>query len=266
MSSRTTKPSEFAIEARGLSKTYFNVRLGAAQTSLRESFTKILHHPLRIMGIGAEHDPRADVRALQPISFQVKAGERLGLLGRNGSGKSTLMKILTRITPPTEGEAVMTGRTAAILEVGTGFHPELTGAENVYLNGAILGLRKAFIKERYQDIVAFSELEEFMDLPVKRYSSGMYVRLAFAVAAHLDADIMLIDEVLAVGDEAFQEKCLARMDALAAAGRTVVLISHDMRVVEKFCTRCLLLDHGKLVLDGPTKEAIEGYHRLCHVH
>jgi lipopolysaccharide transport system ATP-binding protein len=185
-----------------------------------------------------------DLWALKDVSFEVKRGEVLGIIGRNGAGKSTLLKILTRITEPTSGRAIMRGRVASLLEVGTGFHPELTGRENIFLNGAILGMRKAEIATKFDEIVAFSEVEKFIDTPVKRYSSGMYVRLAFAVAAHLDPEILLVDEVLAVGDAGFQKKCLGKMRDVAQHGRTVLFVSHNMTAVVTLCKKALWLDEG----------------------
>jgi lipopolysaccharide transport system ATP-binding protein len=197
--------------------------------------------------------------ALKDISFDVKQGEVVGIIGRNGAGKSTLLKILSRITEPTEGEVRMKGRVASLLEVGTGFHPELTGRENVFLNGAILGMTKAEIRRKFDEIVAFAEVEKFLDTPVKRYSSGMYVRLAFAVAAHLDPEILIIDEVLAVGDADFQKKCLRKMDDAARGGRTVLFVSHNMAAVQSLCTRAIYLRDGQVVEDGPVSEAMVTY-------
>jgi len=250
------------IEVRDLSKVYRNARVGAQDTSLKEQFTAFLK-PWRLFMGAARHGDQADIRALEPISFEVPSAQKLGILGRNGSGKSTLMKILARITPPSTGEAVLRGRVAAILEVGTGFHPELTGHENIFLNGAFLGLKRAYIKEKLEEIVAFSELGDFMDLPVKRYSSGMYVRLAFSVAAHLHSDILLIDEVLAVGDQAFREKCIAKMRREADSGRTILFITHNVEQVRQFCDRVLHLHHGRLEFDGDVEEGIEHYQRRC---
>lgn len=198
--------------------------------------------------------------ALDDISFSVKKGERVGIIGHNGAGKSTLLKLLSRVTLPTNGTISYNGRIASMLEVGTGFHPELTGRENVYMNGAILGMTKAEIKKKFDDIVRFAEMEQFIDTPVKRYSSGMYVKLAFAVAAHLDADILVMDEVLAVGDMKFQQKCLGKMDDVSKnEGRTVLYVSHNMNTIRQLCTRCIVLDHGKVVFDGDVEQAIEVY-------
>ncbi len=198
--------------------------------------------------------------ALDDVSIQVKKGEALGIIGHNGAGKSTLLKLLSRVTAPTRGTIAYNGRIASMLEVGTGFHPELTGRENVYMNGAILGMTKAEIDRKFDQIVEFAEMEKFIDTPVKRYSSGMYVKLAFAVAAHLDSEIMVMDEVLAVGDMKFQQKCLGKMgDAANSEGRTVLYVSHNMNTIRQLCTRCIVLDHGKVVFDGDTETAINIY-------
>ncbi|MBR2732614.1 MAG: ATP-binding cassette domain-containing protein [Clostridia bacterium] len=198
--------------------------------------------------------------ALDDVSFDVKKGEIVGIIGHNGAGKSTLLKLLSRVTAPTEGRICINGRIASMLEVGTGFHPELTGRENVYMNGAILGMSKAEIDRKFDAIVRFAEMEKFIDTPVKRYSSGMYVKLAFAVAAHLDSEIMVMDEVLAVGDMKFQEKCLGKMsDVSNQEGRTVLYVSHNMSTIKKLCERCIVLDHGKVIFDGDVAEAINIY-------
>ncbi|MBU4288994.1 MAG: ABC transporter ATP-binding protein [Proteobacteria bacterium] len=197
--------------------------------------------------------------ALRDVSFEVNQGEVIGIIGRNGAGKSTLLKILSRITEPTSGDVKLYGRVSSLLEVGTGFHPELTGRENIYLNGAILGMRKTEIARKFDEIVEFAEIEKFMDTPVKRYSSGMYVRLAFAVAAHLEPEILLVDEVLAVGDIPFQKKCLGKMSDVAKGGRTVLFVSHNMQAIQKLCTRVIILHEGRVVMDGPTDEATSKY-------
>ncbi|MDI6774085.1 MAG: ABC transporter ATP-binding protein [Verrucomicrobiota bacterium] len=199
--------------------------------------------------------------ALKDVSFKVKRGEVLGIIGRNGAGKSTLLKILSRITEPTSGRAVLRGRVGSLLEVGTGFHPELSGRENIFLNGAILGMKRKEIAAKFDEIVAFAEIEKFIDTPVKRYSSGMYVRLAFAVAAHLDPEILLVDEVLAVGDAAFQKKCLGKMESVAGEGRTVLFVSHNMTAVRGLCRRVLCLDAGIVAEDGEASTTIENYLR-----
>lgn len=204
--------------------------------------------------------------ALQDISFEVVEGEVLGIIGRNGAGKSTLLKILSRITEPTGGRFGLRGRLASLLEVGTGFHPELTGRENIYLNGAVLGMTRAEIRARFDEIVAFAETEQFLETPVKHYSSGMYMRLAFAVAAHLQSDILMVDEVLAVGDVGFQRKCLGKMGDVAKTGRTVLMVSHNMLAIGTFCTRALLLAKGRLELDGAPREVVRQYLECgsCH--
>lgn len=237
------------IGVRGLTKIY---RLGGgteAATSLGEALARKVRHPLK-------RELKREFRALDNISFEVDAGEVVGIIGGNGAGKSTLLKTLTRITAPTRGDITLRGRVGSLLEVGTGFHPELTGRENVYLNGTILGMRTKEIRGRFDEIVDFAKVERFLDTPVKRYSSGMYVRLAFAVAAHLETDILLVDEVLAVGDAEFQRKCVQAMGSAASSGRTVVFVSHQMELVKQLCPRSLVLESGKLVHDGATVEAI----------
>jgi lipopolysaccharide transport system ATP-binding protein len=200
-----------------------------------------------------------DFWALKDVSFEIKQGDRVGIIGRNGAGKSTLLKILSRITEPTKGRISIKGRVASLLEVGTGFHPELTGRENIYLNGAILGMSQAEIKRKFDEIVAFAEVEKFLDTPVKRYSSGMYVRLAFAVAAHLEPEILVVDEVLAVGDVQFQNKCLGKMQDVATNGRTVIFVSHQMAAISNLCSSCMLLQNGELSFHGRTDSAINRY-------
>lgn len=202
---------------------------------------------------------REDFWALKNVSFEVKQGDRVGIIGRNGAGKSTLLKILSRIVEPTEGRISIKGRVASLLEVGTGFHPELTGRENIYLNGAILGMGKAEIKRKFDEIVAFAEVEKFLDTPVKRYSSGMYVRLAFAVAAHLEPEILIVDEVLAVGDLKFQKKCLGKMEEVGQQGRTVLFVSHNMGILQSLCTRGILLDRGSVKSDSSADNAVSNY-------
>ena len=198
--------------------------------------------------------------ALKDVTLDVKQGDRVGIIGRNGSGKSTLLKLLSRITEPTTGKISVKGRIASLLEVGTGFHPELTGRENIFLNGAILGMGKSEIKNKFDEIVAFAEIEKFLDTPVKRYSSGMYVRLAFAVAAHLDPEILVVDEVLAVGDAEFQKKCLGKMgDVSRNEGRTVLFVSHNMSAIAELCSWALLLDKGRVVKEGPSTQVISDY-------
>ena len=210
--------------------------------------------------IGArQHTAGERFLALNGVSFSVQPGEAVGIIGHNGAGKSTLLKLISRVTAPTDGEIRLRGRVASMLEVGTGFHPELTGRENVYLNGAILGMTKKEIDAKFDEIVAFAEMEQFIDTPVKRYSSGMYVKLAFSVAAHLDSEIMIMDEVLAVGDAKFQNKCLNRMKQLADSGKTILYVSHNMNTIRKLCNRCVVLNKGQLIHDGDTNTAIELY-------
>jgi lipopolysaccharide transport system ATP-binding protein len=200
-----------------------------------------------------------DFWALKGVSFDVERGEVIGIIGRNGAGKSTLLKVISRITEPSEGRIELVGRVASMLEVGTGFHPELTGRENIFLNGAILGMRRAEIKRRFDEIVDFAGVEEFLDTPVKRFSSGMYVRLAFAVAAHLETEILIVDEVLAVGDAEFQKKCLGKMSEVAQGGRTVLFVSHNMGSIRRLTQRCILLEKGEVKIDAPVQDAIEQY-------
>ncbi|MBV8732609.1 MAG: ABC transporter ATP-binding protein [Acidobacteriia bacterium] len=246
--------SDIAIRAEGLGKLY---KLGARERSrsLREALTDAFTAPFR----RGRSSKKGSFWALRDISFEVKKGEVVGLIGRNGAGKSTLLKILSRITEPTTGQAEIHGRVASLLEVGTGFHAELTGRENIFLNGAILGMKKAEIRRKFDEIVAFSEVEKFIDTPVKHYSSGMYVRLAFGVAAHLEPEILIVDEVLAVGDAAFQKKCLRRMEQVSGEGRTVLFVSHNMAAVLQLTNRGILLEGGCLSLDGPTRQVVERY-------
>ena len=254
------------ITVENLSKRYRLGQIGA--TSLRESVERGWHrlrggrgeHSINHLPSTIHHPSHSDdIWALRDISFEVKRGEVLGIIGKNGAGKSTLLKILSRITEPTSGRAILRGRVGSLLEVGTGFHPELTGRENIYLNGAILGMKKAEITNKLDEIIAFAEVEKFVDTPVKRYSSGMYVRLAFAVAAHLDPEILLVDEVLAVGDVAFQKKCMGKMDDVAHAGRTVLFVSHNMFNVQKLCTRGILLGSGRIASVGRIGSVVDFY-------
>ena len=225
---------------------------GAEDRTFRELVMDTVKAPVRWLRGGGTGRRRKEKPfwALEDVSFSIGQGEAVGIIGRNGAGKSTLLKILSRITTPTHGEVRLGGQVASLLEVGTGFHPELTGRENIYLNGAIMGMRSADIRARFDEIVAFSEVEEFLDTPVKRYSSGMYVRLAFAVAAHLEPDVLVVDEVLAVGDASFQKKCLGKMQNVASGGRTVLFVSHNMAALSRLCSRALLLEHGRLRADG----------------
>lgn len=255
--------NDWAIRASGLGKEY---RIGAKQLpyqTLRESITTAVTGPFRRLatsGTGSDRRDRIEkFWALKDVSFEVNKGEVLGVIGRNGAGKSTLLKILSRITEPTEGSAEIRGRVGSLLEVGTGFHSELTGRENIYLNGAILGISRADIVRRFREIVAFAEVEKFIDTPVKHYSSGMYMRLAFAVAAHLVTEILLVDEVLAVGDAAFQKKCLGKMGDVAKEGRTVVFVSHNLGSLQSLCTKGILLESGKITHEGTIRAVIGKY-------
>lgn len=246
------------IEVEDLGKKY---RVSKQQyVSFREVLTNIIKAPLTLGGTigGGSHDD--DFWALRDVNFSVEQGEVLGVIGGNGAGKSTLLKILSKITPPTTGQVTLRGRVGSLLEVGTGFHPELTGRENIFLNGAILGMRKKEIERKFDEIVDFSGVEKFLDTPVKRYSSGMYVRLAFAVAAHLEPEILLVDEVLAVGDVEFQKKCIGKMrDVTRQDGRTVLLVSHSMSSIRQLCRRSLLLANGTVAMHDDTEKVLEYY-------
>jgi len=251
--------SSIAIQAEGLSKSY---RLGeiVPYFTLRESLPNLFRGAVRrLSASSAANSEPDDFWALQDVSFDVKHGEVVGVIGKNGAGKSTLLKILSRITWPTTGRATIHGRVGSLLEVGTGFHPELSGRENIYLNGAIMGMRKAEIAAKFDEIVAFAEVERFIDTPVKHYSSGMYVRLAFSIAAHLEPEILFVDEVLAVGDLAFQQKCLGKMSEVTRGGRTILFVSHNMAVVERLCQHCIVLHHGRISYQGQTHEAIHHF-------
>lgn len=246
----------WAIRVDNISKLY---RIGARvdrHATLRDQISEVLAAPFRRNHSGGSADT---IWALKDVSFEVPRGEVVGIIGRNGAGKSTLLKILSRITEPTRGCAEIAGRVGSLLEVGTGFHPELTGRENIYLNGAILGMRRAEINSKFDEIVAFAEIDKFIDTPVKRYSSGMYVRLAFAVAAHLEPEILIVDEVLAVGDAAFQKKCLGKMGDVAKQGRTVLFVSHNMAAVGRLCGSALWLDRGEIVERGDARSVIGAY-------
>ena len=247
--------SDVAVRAEGLSKQY---RLGRMERypTLRDALVGAVRRPFTRASASGSAET---LWALRDVSFEVGRGEVLGVIGHNGAGKSTLLKILSRIAEPTAGRAVLQGRIGSLLEVGTGFHPELTGRENVYLNGAILGMRRAEIARQFDQIVAFAEVERFIDTPVKHFSSGMYMRLAFAVAAHLEPEILIVDEVLAVGDAAFQRKCLGRMEDVAHGGRTVLFVSHNLDAVRRLCGRCLLLQHGRIDTLGGTTDVIARY-------
>ena len=252
--------TETAIETHELGKRYTLGLRGRGYGTLRESIVEAARRPLARRG--RKKEPKGDqLWALRDLSVTIRSGEVVGLIGHNGAGKSTLLKILSRITEPSAGYADVTGRVGSLLEVGTGFHPELTGRENIFLNGAILGMRKAEIRARYDEIVEFAEIERFLDTPVKRYSSGMSVRLAFAIAAHLEPEILLVDEVLAVGDAAFQRKSLGKMSEVAREGRTVIFVSHNLAIIQALCSRGILLERGEVQADAPITEAIDRYLR-----
>jgi ABC-type polysaccharide/polyol phosphate transport system ATPase subunit len=264
--------SDLVIEAEHLSKSYLIGHQGQGQGQGRGGYVAlrdVIAGGARTFARKAsdffagrqiiQGDEVEEFWALKDVSFEVKRGEVLGIIGRNGAGKSTLLKILSRITEPSEGRVTIKGRVASLLEVGTGFHPELTGRENIYLNGAILGMTRAEIRRKFDEIVAFAEVEQFLDTPVKRYSSGMYVRLAFAVAAQLDSEIIIVDEVLAVGDAAFQKKCLGKMGDVARGGRTVLFVSHNLGAVRSLCSRAILLNHGRIETEGQVAEVISFY-------
>ncbi len=259
--------SKVVIDAQGLGKRYF---IGSQQRKAKyktfgETLQNTLMSPFRKMGqllkghASGAAGMNQEIWSLKDITFQVKQGEVVGILGRNGAGKSTLLKVLSRITEPTTGSARIIGRVGSLLEVGTGFHPELTGRENVYLNGSILGMKRSEIKDKFDEIVNFSELEKFIDTPIKYYSSGMYIRLAFAVAAHLEPEILIVDEVLAVGDVSFQNKCLGKMQGVANEGRTVLFVSHNMGAIESLCQRGIFLEEGQITFQGSIQDTISKY-------
>src|SRR4051794_5488769 len=243
---------DIAVSVRGLSKAYTIAHNAERQVTLAEQMLQRLRNPFK-------RGTTETFWALKDIEFDIKKGDVVGIIGRNGAGKSTLLKILSRITEPTAGEIRLYGRVGSLLEVGTGFHPELTGRENIYLNGQIVGMRKKEITKQFDAIVDFAGVEKFLDTPVKRYSSGMYVRLAFAVAAHLESEIVIVDEVLAVGDTEFQRKCLGKMKDVASGGRTVLFVSHNMAAIEALCTTGLLLRQGSVHHEGLVREVIAGY-------
>jgi lipopolysaccharide transport system ATP-binding protein len=260
--------SELAIRVEGLSKQFRIAANHEKYRTLRDSLTNAFTAPLRklrsVARRGAEDSGKASKGnqtfwALRDVSFKVPPGEAVGIIGRNGAGKSTLLKVLSRITEPTTGYADIRGRVRSLLEVGTGFHQELSGRENIFLNGAILGMKRAEIERKFDEIVAFAEVEKFIDTPVKRYSSGMYLRLAFAVAAHLESEILFVDEVLAVGDAAFQRKCLGKMNEVAQEGRTVLFVSHNMSAVKELCQSGILLDAGQVAFQGTSSQCIAEY-------
>lgn len=249
-----------AIGVTGLSKQYRIGSRAAPYRTLRESLSGLGAKLARRLSRGERDDCQERwLWALKDVTLQVRRGEVLGLIGRNGAGKTTLLKVLSRITPPTEGRAEISGRVGSLLEVGTGFHPELTGRENIYLSGAILGMWRGEINRKFDEIVSFSEIEPFIDTPVKHYSSGMYVRLAFAVAAHLELDILLVDEVLAVGDLQFQRKCLGKMQDIGRAGRTILLVSHNLSAIRALCSRAIWLEGGRVASDGPADDVCQEY-------
>jgi lipopolysaccharide transport system ATP-binding protein len=257
--------SDTVIKVENLSKQY---RIGSAvdrHQTFREALTDTFTYPFRRLkhafnkGNAASDGNPEYIWALKDVSFEVKQGEVVGIIGRNGAGKSTLLKVLSRITEPTEGRATLRGRVGSLLEVGTGFHSELTGEENIYLSGTILGMKSNEISRKFDEIVAFAEVEKYLDTPVKRYSSGMYVRLAFAVAAHLEPEILVVDEVLAVGDAEFQKKCLGKMGDVATAGRTVLFVSHNMAAVQSLCRTAFQLESGRIVRTGDSKKVVSEY-------
>lgn len=250
---------EMAIRVRNLSKKYRFSDKGASYNMFRDAIANAAKAHLNRLKPGGQRPEPSDFWALKDISFDLKMGEVIGIIGRNGSGKSTLLKILSRITEPTEGMAELYGRVGSLLEVGTGFHPELTGRENIYLSGSILGMRKNEIETKFDNIVKFAETEKFLDMQLKHYSSGMQVRLGFAVAAYLEPEILIVDEVLAVGDAAFQKKCMGKMGSVAKEGRTVIFVSHNMQAIRQLCSRSILLKAGQIVHDGPSKDIIEKY-------
>ncbi len=257
--------SDIAIRVVGLGKR-FRIDQPRPGNAARELLENIMRKPFRsvldpTISSSNGQKPKKDkyVWALKDVSFEVKRGEAVGIIGSNGAGKSVLLKILSRVTRPTKGYAEIYGKAGSMLEVGTGFHPELTARENIYLSGAILGMKKEEINRNFDEIVAFSEVEKFLETPVKHFSSGMNVRLAFAVAAHLDPEIMLMDEVLAVGDNAFKEKCLKKMKEVASLGRTVLFVSHDMKSIEEFCDRAIFLRQGEIVIEGDINKVISYY-------
>jgi lipopolysaccharide transport system ATP-binding protein len=258
--------SNLAVRVQGLGKRYRIGRAAQRHDSLRDAITHAAKAPFRNLSqlrrLSRFRDEEAAddvVWALRDATFEIPVGEAVGIIGRNGAGKSTLLKILSRITEPTAGRAEVRGRVGSLLEVGTGFHPELTGRENVYLNGSMLGMDRAYIDRKFDEIVEFAGVEKFVATPVKRYSSGMYLRLAFAVAAHLDPEVLIVDEVLAVGDAEFQRKCLGKMGEVAKGGRTVLLVSHNMAAIENLCRTAVLFDHGRLVAHGGVRETVQRY-------
>jgi lipopolysaccharide transport system ATP-binding protein len=258
--------SEIAIRAENLGKLY---RIGEREQylALRDVLARTFSAPARLFGrkTASSNTDSSHLWAVKDISFEIRQGDVVGIIGRNGAGKSTLLKILARVTKPTKGLAHIHGRMGTLLEVGTGFHPELTGRENVFLSGAILGMKKTEIQRNFDEIVAFAEVERFIDTPVKHYSSGMYMRLAFAVAAHLEPEVLVVDEVLAVGDAAFQKKCLGKMGDVASGGRTVLFVSHNMNAVQRLCNRAILMDSGKVAQQGSVRDCVKTYSSSAHL-
>lgn len=252
------------IEVKNIGKKYDIIHQRGGYITLRDVLGNIINAPFSFLKTKARRaaglEKKEEFWALRDVSFSVQEGEVLGIIGANGAGKSTLLKILSQITPPTEGEIILRGRVGSLLEVGTGFHPELTGRENIFLNGAILGMKKKEIARKFDEIVEFSGIEKFLDTPVKYYSSGMYVRLAFSVAAHMEPDILIVDEVLAVGDAEFQKKCLGKIDDIAKKeGRAILFVSHNMEVINRLCKRAILLDRGHVIQDGESQKVIDIY-------
>ena len=249
----------YSIEVQDVSKSYLRGSGAYRYQTLRDTLAA---GAARLIGRKRPVEPRTRFWALKDVSFKLNEGETTGLIGRNGAGKTTMLKVIARITRPTKGRALIRGRVGSLLEVGTGFHPELTGRENVLFNGAVLGMRRAEVLRKFDDIVEFAEIADFIDMPVKRYSTGMSMRLAFSVAAHLEPEVMLVDEVLAVGDKEFQKRCLTRIIDIAEEGRTVVFVSHNMGTVERVCSRAILLKDGEVVADGPAQDVVHQYHSL----
>lgn len=252
------------IEIKSVGKKYNIIHQRGGYVTLRDVLANILKAPFSFLKSKAKQaaglEKKEEFWALKNISFNVSKGEVVGIIGQNGAGKSTLLKILSQITPPTEGEIILRGRVGSLLEVGTGFHPELSGRENIFLNGAILGMKRKEIAEKFDQIVEFAGIEQFLDMPVKYYSSGMYVRLAFSVAAHMEPDILIVDEVLAVGDDEFQKKCLGKMEQITKSeGRTILFVSHNADAITRLCQRVVLLSKGKIIKDGPAKEVVDFY-------
>ncbi len=253
-----------AIEVKNISKKYKIIHQRGNYIALRDVITDVFQNPFSFFKRKAKKIIRGETKeefwALKDINFSVEKGEVVGIIGKNGAGKSTLLKILSQITPPTEGEIIINGTVGSLLEVGTGFHPELSGRDNIFLNGAILGIKKKEIEKKFDEIVKFAGIEQFLDTPVKHYSSGMHVRLAFSVAAHMDPDILIVDEVLAVGDAEFQKKCLGKMnDITKKEGRTILFVSHNMEAIRQLCDKCILLENGKITSYGTTENIIESY-------